>query len=80
MSRALKRFVVRAEATVSIECEVMARSAASARAMAADMPEPGLCHQCRGGDPRERWVLTGGFDGVAKILRGSAGIEEVDRG
>jgi hypothetical protein len=57
------RFIVTAQATISLRTAVEAKSAAGARVIAEERSIVQLCHACSEGDIDSEWVTGGELDG-----------------
>lgn len=62
------KYIVEAEVTISITCEVEAKSPQEALKLAADMEMQNFCNQCCSADEAEAWTFSGELDGEAKHL------------
>lgn len=64
----MKKYIVSAQATISVFTEVSAANEAEALRIASERSMPGLCFQCATGSPRDEWATSGELDGEPEKL------------
>lgn len=63
----MPKFTVSGHVTISVNTDVVAKSRAEAKRIAAERGMMSFCHQCATGEPHCEWVTSGEPDGEVTI-------------